>query len=86
VETKTGGGATVRVVNRGLAPFPVTIRIHTTGEGVIERDVEVDHWLKGRRSVELDLPPSVGAVTRVEVDPSGYAPDADRSNNFWPQG
>jgi hypothetical protein len=86
VESKTGGGATVRVANRGFAPFPVSVRIHTTAEGVLERRVEVEHWLKGLRSAELEVPPSAGAVTRVEIDPSGYAPDADRSNNFWPQG
>jgi hypothetical protein len=85
VQPEVGGGASIRVENRGLAPFPVVVRIHTTGEGVIERSVEVEHWLGGRRSVVLDIPASAGSVTRVEVDPSGYAPDADRSNNFWPQ-
>jgi hypothetical protein len=85
VQPKIGGGASIRVENRGLAPYPVVVRIHTTGEGVIERSVEVEHWLGGRRSVVLDIPASAGSVTRVEVDPSGYAPDADRSNNFWPQ-
>jgi hypothetical protein len=86
VRSHTGGGAVVRVVNRGFAPFPVKVRIHTTGEGVVERDVDVTHWLAGVREIEFDLPASVGSVTRVEVDPLGYVPDIDRTNNFWPRG
>lgn len=86
VESRTGGGAVVHVRNRGLAPYPVTVRIHTAGEGVIERSVEVEHWLEGRLDVALELPASAGAVTRVEVDPGARVPDVDRSNNFWPRG
>jgi hypothetical protein len=86
VQPRTAGGATVNIVNRGFAPFPVTIRIHTTGEGVLERRVDVSHWLDGNRSIDLEVPPSAGSVTRVEVDPLGYAPDVDRANNFWPRG
>ncbi len=84
--TSPGNGAVVRVANRGLAPFPVKVRITTTSGGVVERDVPVQHWLDGKRWVELELPASVGAVTRVEVDPLAFVPDVDRSNNFWPRG
>jgi aminopeptidase N len=86
VDPRTGGGALVRVVNRGFAPFPVKIRIETTNGGMVEEDVDVEHWLQGNRSVEFELPSSVGAITRVEVDPDAEAPDVDRSNNFWPRG
>lgn len=81
-----GNGVKVRVTNRGLAPFPVKVRISTTSGGVMEHDVPVEHWLQGHRSVEIDVPASSGAVTRVEVDPLAYTPDVDRSNNFWPRG
>lgn len=81
-----GNGSKVRVENRGLAPFPVRVRISTTAGGVLEHDVPVDHWLRGRRTVEIDVPASAGAVTRVEIDPLAYTPDVDRSNNFWPRG
>ena len=27
-----------------------------------------------------------GPIRRVEIDPAGYAPDVDRSNNHWPRG
>jgi hypothetical protein len=49
-------------------------------------DIPVDHWLMGNDEYELDVAPTAGAVTRVELDPEGYAPDIDRTNNFWPQG
>ena len=86
VQTKTEGGAVVTVTNRGFAPYPVRVRIHTSAGGVVERDVPVEHWLSGNRDVEFDLPSSVGSVSRVEVDPSGDVPDVDRENNFWPRG
>ena len=35
---------------------------------------------------DLEVAPTAGTVTRVEVDPSGNAPDIDRSNTFWPRG
>ena len=82
----TGGGGTVRVVNRGLAPYPVRVRITTSAGGTIEREIAVEEWLDGDRSVEVEVPASAGSVTRVEVDPAASAPDVDRSNNFWPRG
>ena len=86
VRMRAGSGATIVIEDRGLAPFPARVRIRTAGGGTIERDVPVDHWLAGNRSFEITLEPSDGAVTRVELDPAGYAPDVDRSNNLWPRG
>ncbi len=82
----TGRGTVVRVANRGLAPFPVKVRVTTSASGVIDHDVPVTHWLDGKRWVEIPVPASAGSVTRVEVDPLALAPDVDRSNNFWPRG
>jgi len=79
-------GTRVRVVNRGLAPFPLKVRITTSAGGTVERDVPVERWLEGHRWVDLDVPASAGAVTRVEVDPLASTPDVDRANNFWPRG
>jgi hypothetical protein len=86
VTPKTGGGAIVRIQNRGFAAYPSKVFIYTTGAGVLEQNVPVDHWLGGNRDMVFDLPATSGAVTRVEVDPVGYAPDINRSNNFWPRG
>jgi aminopeptidase N len=82
----TQNGTVVRVANRGLGPFPVKVRITTSAGGVIDHDVPVDHWLEGKRWVEIQVPASAGSVTRVEVDPLATVPDVDRTNNFWPRG
>jgi hypothetical protein len=86
VTTRPGEGAVARILNRGLAPFPVKVRISTTAGGVVERDIPVEQWLDGSSEVSITLPVSAGSVTRVEVDPLARAPDVDRSNNFWPRG
>jgi hypothetical protein len=76
----------VTIEDRGFAPFPATVRIRTSTGERIEETIRVDHWLDGHKSFEIEVPAGVGSVTRVEVDPSGYVPDVDRSNNFWPRG
>jgi len=85
VTTRAGQGSTVVIEDRGLAPFPAHVRIRTSG-GTIEHDIPVEHWLAGHRSYEIPVEAGSGPVTRVEIDPAGYAPDVDRSNNIWPRG
>jgi len=86
VTASAGGGQTVVIEDRGNAAFPVHIRIRTSTGLSIEHDIPVEHWLAGRTTFEVPVPPDAGRVTRVEVDPDGLAPDVDRSNNFWPRG
>lgn len=86
VAPKTGGGAVVTIADRGNAIFPAAVRIRTSGGLDFVHDIPVDHWLAGNTTYEIDVAPNAGTVTRVEIDPSGYAPDVDRSNNFWPRG
>ncbi len=86
VETGQTDGPVVVLRNNGFAPFPSTLRITTTNQGIIERTVSVEEWLKSDGRVEVQLPAAVGAVSRIELDPEGYAPDLDRTNNFWPRG
>jgi hypothetical protein len=62
------------------------VRIRTANGTDLVHDVPVEHWLEGNTTYEIEVESSAGAVTRVEVDPGGYAPDVDRSNNFWPRG
>ncbi|HSH76267.1 MAG TPA: M1 family metallopeptidase [Longimicrobiales bacterium] len=86
VTSRSGRGATVVIEDRGLAPFPSRVRIRTSTGSTIERDVPVEHWLAGNRTYDIEVAPTAGPVTRVEIDPVGYAPDVDRSNNIWPRG
>jgi hypothetical protein len=86
VSPRTGGGATVTIEDRGAAPFPATVRIRTSAGNDLREEIPVDHWLAGNDEYVIEVPASEGAVTRVEVDPSGYTPDVDRENNFWPRG
>jgi len=86
IETKTGGGATVTIEDRGLAVFPARVRVRTSGGQDLVHEIPADYWLAGNTTYEIEVAPSAGAVTRVEVDPGGYAPDVDRTNNFWPRG
>ncbi|MEQ1858184.1 MAG: M1 family metallopeptidase [Longimicrobiales bacterium] len=84
VTTNTGGETTVVIEDRGLAPFPALVRIRTASGQTLEREVPVEHWLAGNTTFEIDV--GRERVTRVEIDPAGYAPDMDRSNNLWPRG
>jgi len=86
VTSRAGQGARVTVEDRGLAIFPAKVRIRTSSGQTLEHEVPVEHWLAGNREYEIPVDAAAGAVTRVELDPSGYAPDVDRSNNIWPRG
>jgi hypothetical protein len=86
LETRPDGTRVVRIEDRGVAPFPATVRIRTSDGGTLVRDVPVEHWLRGNTAAELEIPSSAGTISRVELNPTGYAPDADRSNDFWPRG
>jgi hypothetical protein len=84
VTTNVSGETTVVIEDRGLAPFPAHVRIRTASGETLEREVPVEHWLAGNTTYEIDV--GRERVTRVEIDPAGYAPDVDRSNNLWPRG
>ncbi|MEX2465361.1 MAG: M1 family metallopeptidase [Gemmatimonadota bacterium] len=86
VRPVTSGESIVVVQDRGLAIFPTQVRVRTTSGETIEYAIPVEHWLTGEIHHEYEVPASAGRVTRVEIDPTGYAPDVDRSNNLWPRG
>jgi hypothetical protein len=66
--------------------MPAPLRIETTNAGVVEEEIPVEVWLSGQTRAEVQLPASVGTVTRVEIDPEALFPDANRSNNVWSSG
>jgi hypothetical protein len=86
VTAKPGGGVTVTIEDRGDAPFPAVVRIRTSTGMDFNHDVPVSHWLDGNLTYDIELAATAGTVTRVEIDPAGFAPDIDRTNNFWPRG
>ncbi|MEX0842883.1 MAG: M1 family aminopeptidase, partial [Gemmatimonadota bacterium] len=86
VRTLNGGESVVVVQDRGLALFPTHVRVRTAGGETIEYRIPVEYWLSGETRHEHVVPASAGRVTRVEIDPTGYAPDVDRGNNIWPRG
>jgi hypothetical protein len=86
VQPKPTGGAIVTIEDRSLAVFPATVRIRTRNGMDFVHEIPVSHWLAGNTSYEIDIASTAGAVSRIEIDPAGSAPDVDRSNNIWPQG
>ena len=77
-----GDSLEIVVEDRGLAPMPARIAV-TRADGRVERiEVPVDVWLGGarRHAVRVAGP---ATVTRVEIDPDGVFPDADRANQVW---
>ena len=86
VSPKPTGGAVITIVDEGQAIYPANVRVRTANGMDFVHEIPVEHWLSGNTVYELDVAPTAGAVTRVEIDPGGYAPDIDRSNNFWPRG
>ncbi len=86
VTAAAGGGQLVVVEDRGDAPFPGVVRIRTSSGEFLYEEIPVEHWLAGNTTFEVRVPVDAGRVTRVELDPDGFSPDVDRSNNFWPRG
>jgi hypothetical protein len=79
----SGDGVTVRVRDEGRTPMPADVRLtYASGETETKR-LPVDPWLEGEREATLTFP--AGEPERVEIDPEGYLPDVDRSDNVWPR-
>ena len=78
---------TTRIVveDQGRVPMPAPLAV-TRADGSVERhEVPVETWLAGRLRAIVTVA-SEPAVTRVEIDPEGVFPDADRADNVWPGG
>jgi hypothetical protein len=81
---RVSGGVEVVVRDLGQNPMPAVVAV-TSSTGVItEGEVPVEEWLRGAGSrTTTVLVPTSGTVTRVEIDPRGLFPDANRDNNVW---
>lgn len=77
----TSDGIEITIRDEGHSMMPVPVHV-TYADGTVHTDrVPVDHWLEGHRTATLTAP--AGKVRRVEIDPTGFLPDIDRSNNTW---
>lgn len=84
VSTPSGSrGVRVTIADLGDAPMPAIVEVGITG-GALRETIPVEVWLQGVRRHELYFElPADAALERVEVDPEGIFPDADRTNNAW---
>ncbi|HEU4562068.1 MAG TPA: M1 family aminopeptidase, partial [Longimicrobium sp.] len=81
---QVSGGVEVVVRDLGQNPMPAFVAV-TSSTGVItEGEVPVEEWLRGAgtRTTVVAVPTS-GTLQRVEIDPRGHFPDANRANNVW---
>lgn len=68
--------------NAGHMPMPVELAL-TQDDGSTRRlALPVEVWFRGDRYTAVI--PGPGKVNSVTIDPDGWYPDADRSNNRWP--
>jgi aminopeptidase N len=77
----TGDGVIVRIRDKGHSMMPTPVTVTYADGSTYAGRVPVGTWLDGRHTATLTAPG--GAVQRVEIDPEGFLPDIDRSNNTW---
>jgi hypothetical protein len=81
--TPGAGGVQVTVRDLGQAPLPAEIVVTTADGRTTTQVIPIERWLSpSTRSVTVNVPVN-GTVTRVELDPEEYYPDANRRNNVW---
>jgi len=77
-----GDSTAITIEDRGLAPMPTRIAVTRTDGKVQRLELPVDVWLTGARQDVVRVL-SLGGVVSVEIDPEGWFPDLDRSNQAW---
>jgi len=81
--TPEAGGVRVTVRDVGQVPAPTDIVVTTTSGERVTHTIPVERWLSpSTRSVTVTVPVT-GPVSRVELDPEIWFPDANRRNNVW---
>lgn len=82
---KDGFNVAITIEDRGLVPMPIELAI-TRADGRTERvRIPATVWLSGARSYVARVARAPD-VTRIEIDPDGFFPDMDRSNQLWRSG
>jgi len=62
---------------------PVELKVTSADGSSRSYRLPVETWLRGSRAVFPIITPTGAKPVRVEIDPRGVFPDADRSNNAW---
>ena len=79
----TTGGVEVTVRDVGQVPAPTDVVVTTSGGQRVTQTIPIERWLSPSTRVVTITVPVTGSVTRVELDPDEYFPDANRRNNVW---
>lgn len=74
----------ITVENKGKAPMPVLLVARGARGSTTTLTVPVDVWFQGDKKVTVRMAVPED-FTRLEIDPTQRFPDADRSNQTWPQ-
>lgn len=77
------GRTEIELVSEGAMVAPTPVRITLEGGTVVDRTIDAAAWLREGRSVRFEVP---GVAIRVELDPGGWFPDVDDSDDVWPAG
>ncbi|MEO0559608.1 MAG: M1 family metallopeptidase [Bacteroidota bacterium] len=76
---EVGSGVKVFVEDLGLAPMPVVVEVTYADGRTARRTVDVDTWLAGATEARVSF--RAGTVASARLDPDGFLPDVDPSNN-----
>ena len=71
----------IEVEDRGLQPFPALVALTYADGRTATAQVPVETWLGGATRAEVTFP--AGAVQEVVLDPEGFLPDVDQTNDVW---
>lgn len=77
----SGEQPVVTVEDRDNLVMPVMLRATYADGETVDRRADVSAWMSGERTATITLP--AGDLESVVIDPDGYLPDIDRTNNDW---
>ncbi|HEV8125303.1 MAG TPA: M1 family metallopeptidase [Gemmatimonadales bacterium] len=82
---EAGGQARVRVFLSSRREMVAPVELKITAADSTSRLVKlpVETWLRGNTTVWQTITPAGAKPVRIDIDPRGVYPDADRTNNSW---
>jgi len=85
LQTDNSGTTLTRVflTSRREMVAPVELKVTSADGSSRSYRLPVETWLRGSRAMFPIVSATNAKPVRVEIDPRGVYPDADRSNNSW---